>query len=723
MIQRTLRSLMLLVALVPRATGQQPQQRPTTEPPKPATAQPQNPTETESQDVVKITTNLVQVDAVVTKDGKQITDLKGEDFQLFEDGKPQTITEFSYISNVSTVPSNVAATPPAKDKNAAPVIPPAVRPHDVRRTIALVIDDLGMSFQSVSLVRSQARKFVNEQLQPNDLVAIIHTSGEVGALQQFTTDRRVIYNAIDRLHWYPCSRTGVQVFAPLGSPTAPWELPCGSSQNIKQTLQALRFIVEGMRDLPGRKSLVLLSDQLPVETQEPTTVTLTPGDGDLADDRTNYLGQLKKVAELAIRASVVIYAVDTRGLAYTGITAADDFKGLSPTVSARDITNRINSTLSARSMAMIAGREGSDLIARQTGGFMIRNSNDFGLKKVAEDQNGYYLIGYRPTDETFNRKFHHLKVTVKRRGLVVRTREGFFGIGEESEKPVELTAGDQLKKALMSPFGANDITVRLTTMFTNFDNGSLLRSLLFIKAQDLVFVDEPDGGHKATFDLGIILFGENGRVADQQSRLITLRLHNDTYQSALRSGIVYSLDTPLKQAGAFQFRIALRDQGSSRIGSAGQFIQIPNVTDGRLALSGLVVLKDIPDKPGNANADQPAEQDAISSGPAVRQFRQSDKLIFAYSIYNGQPDAAAHLPQLTAQTRIFHDGKPVFTGTPAAIEVPPQSDLKRVPSVGRLQLGTDFPPGEYVLQILVTDKLAKEKQQIASQWIDFEVVK
>jgi VWFA-related protein len=723
MIQRTYLSLMLLVALVPRATGQQPQQRPATEPPKPPATQPQNQREADPQDVVKITTNLVQVDAVVTKDGKQITDLKSEDFQLFEDGKPQTITDFSYISNVSAVPSNVAAAPPAKDKNAAPVIPPAVRPHDVRRTIALVIDDLGMSFQSIALARNQARKFINEQTQPNDMVAIIHTSGEVGALQQFTTDRRMLYSAIDRLRWYPCSRAGVYVFAPFGSPKVPWELPCGSSQNIKETLQALRFIVEGMKDLPGRKSLVLMSDQLPVETQDPGTTTLTPGDGDLSDIRTNYTAQLKKVAELAIRASVVIYAVDTRGLAYTGITVADDFKGLSDRVSARDLTNRINSTLSSRSMAMITGREGSDLIARQTGGFMIRNSNDFGLKKIAEDQNGYYLIGYRPSDETFNRKFHHLKVTVKGHGLAVRTREGFFGVGEESEKAGELTAGDQMKKALMSPFGDNDIAVRLTTMFTNFDNGSLLRSLLFIKAQDLVFVDEPDGGHKATFDLGIILFGENGRVADQQSRLITLSLHNDTYQSALRNGIVYSLDTPLKQAGSFQFRIALRDQGSSRIGSAGQFIQIPNVANGRLALSGLVVLKDVPDKPESPNANQQAEQDAISSGPAVRQFLQSDKLIFAYSIYNAQPDAATHLPQLTAQTRIFRDGKLVLTGTPAAIEVPPQSDLKRVPSLGRLQLGTEFPPGEYVLQVMVTDRLAKEKQQIASQWIDFEVVK
>src|SRR2546429_1598868 len=140
MVQKTLLSLMLLIALLPCATGQQSQQRPTPEP-SPATTQPQNPPDVDSQDVVKITTNLVQVDAVVTKDGKQVTDLKPEDFLLFEDGKPQTITNFSYISNVSAVPSNVAATPPpAKDKSAAPVVPAAVRPHDVRRTISLVID-------------------------------------------------------------------------------------------------------------------------------------------------------------------------------------------------------------------------------------------------------------------------------------------------------------------------------------------------------------------------------------------------------------------------------------------------------------------------------------------------------------------------------------------------------------------------------------------------------
>jgi VWFA-related protein len=727
-IQRTFLSLILVLANLPLAFSQQPVSSPTPSPQKPAQSQTQNPAEVDSQDVVKISTNLVQVDAVVTKGDKLVTDLTADDFELFEDGKPQAITNFSYISNVTGAPAAPPAKAAAKDKIAPPVPPAVTRPQDVRRTVALVVDDLGMAFNSIADARRLTRKFINEQLAPNDLVAIIHTSGEVGSLQQFTTDRRVLNNAIDRLRWYPCSRGGAQVFTPVSTEATPGDAPCGGTRNIRGTLQALKFIVEGMRELPGRKSLVLMSDSLPIETQEPGTVNLTPGDGDLADNRTDYTAQLKKVAELAIRSSVVIYSIDTRGLAYTGITAADSMfnpmsgtMGRAPTATARQITNTINSTMSARSTAMITGREGSELIARQTGGFIVRNSNDFGLKRIAEDQTGYYLLAYRPSEQTFNRQFHHIKLSVKRKGLAVRTRNGFLGISKP-EAPQPMTTSGQLSKALISPFGANEITVRLTTVFTNFETGSLLRSLLYIKAQDLVFADEPEGGHVATFDLGIILFGDNGVVVDQQTREVKLRLSKETYQNALQSGLVYTLDTPLKRSGAFQYRIALRDQSSARIGSAGQFIQVPNLANGHITLSGLVLLKDLPVTPTGADPSSQNAREAISAGPALRQFHQGDKVLFAYSVYNAQQNDATHLPQLTTQTRVFRDGKLLFTGTPSNIDVA-QTDPKRVPSVGRVQLGPEFEPGQYVLQVIVTDQLTKEKQAIATQWIDFEIVK
>src|SRR5690348_11477877 len=130
-------------------------------------AQTQKPPADDKDDVVRITTNLVQVDAVVTKDGKLVTNLTADDFEIFEDGKRQTITSFAYISNVS----GATPQPPTKDvKKVAPVVPfGPIKPNEARRTMAFVVDDLGLSAESMYQVRKQLRKFVTEQLQPNDL--------------------------------------------------------------------------------------------------------------------------------------------------------------------------------------------------------------------------------------------------------------------------------------------------------------------------------------------------------------------------------------------------------------------------------------------------------------------------------------------------------------------------------------------------------------------------
>jgi VWFA-related protein len=490
MTQRVLLSLLLVILILPHATGQQPTPLPSPATQKPAT--PQNPPEIDSQDVVRITANLVQVDAVVTKNGKQVTDLKAEDFEVFEDGKPQTITNFSYISNL---PESAAVRSSKTNDATAPVPPAKINAADQRRVMAVVIDDLGISFESMTHVRKQVRKLLDD-LSPNDLVAIIRTGGDVGSLQQFTNDRRVLQNAVDRLRWNPCSRGGVYVFAPAGSMGSNTGL-C-SQLIMHSTLKSLRFIIKGMSYLPGRKSLLVLSDYLPIQDEMPSAADETKqmvGDssviGSMSESMSrsdspdpnagvSYAAQLQLIAELAIRASVVIYSVDTRGLQYTGLTAADR---LTATGQA-GINNQINSIMRSRSAQLLSGREGSDLIARQTGGFLIRNSNDFGLNQVMNDQQGYYLIGFRPAEETFNRKFHHLKAQVKRGGLSVRTRAGFYGFTDEEARPKDLSVADRMTKALMSPFGAKDITMRLTSFF--FDDpsqGPVVRSFVYIDNQ------------------------------------------------------------------------------------------------------------------------------------------------------------------------------------------------------------------------------------------------
>ena len=115
---------------------------------------------------MRITTNLVQVDAVITdKDGKLITDLKPEELQLFENNRSQKITHFSYIAAAGG-PSK-----PAVSETRTPGVPPdRLRPEDVRRTIALVVDDLGLSFPSTHFVRRAVKQFVDQQMQSGDLV-------------------------------------------------------------------------------------------------------------------------------------------------------------------------------------------------------------------------------------------------------------------------------------------------------------------------------------------------------------------------------------------------------------------------------------------------------------------------------------------------------------------------------------------------------------------------
>jgi hypothetical protein len=107
----------------------------------------------------------------------------------------------------------------------------------------------------------------------------------------------------------------------------------------------------------------------------------------------------------------------------------------------------------------------------------------------------------------------------------------------------------------------------------------------------------------------------------------------------------------------------------------------------------------------------------------VRRFHQGTNLDFIYAVYNALLDSTTRLPRLTKQTRVFREGKPILTGNPTPLDVTGQRDLQRLVGGAQLQLGPELLPGQYVLQVIVDDQLAKGKQRTATQWIDFEVVK
>jgi VWFA-related protein len=727
--KKLLLSLLICFQLVSNGLAQQPNLPPPQKPPEQKPTPP--PQEPDAADVVKITTNLVQIDAVVTdRRGRHVTDLRPDEVEMLENGKAQKITDFSYIkvgraAEAANKPSETAGT-------AIPGPPKTLRREEVRRTIALVVDDLRMSFDSVRFTKEALRKFLDEQLQPNDLVAIIRTAGGTGALQTLTSDRQQLYAAVEKLKWVPRIGNNAQAFATIKQET----MDIGERNMLDNTnelddlnqmrkdvyaigtLGALNYVINGLREMPGRKSIILFSDGFQIfNPSEPA-------------GSSRILNSLKLLLDLANRASVVINTMDVRGLATLGLTAADNTWNMS--------LAQIEAKLNQRRATFFETQSGLNYLADQTGGLAIRNTNDMnsGVKRIMDDQAGYYLVGYRPDDSTFDSvngktKFHHVSLKVKRPGKYdVRTRTGFYGVPDEKLQAAKGAPEQQLMNALLSPFAASGVQLRLTSLFANETEGSVLRSYLHIKASDLTFTKEADGSHKAVFDLVAVTFGEDGKLVDQFADQHTIHLTEAIYQKISRYGFTFNTTVPIKKPGAYQFRTALRDVASNRLGSASQYIEVPDVEKNRLLTSGLLIkgmpldqyLKGLTPGSMAKSATDAADDSDPMANTSVRQFRTPSAMVYALAIYNAKLDKTAGKPNLTIQARLYRNGELVFTGNAVPFELRDQTDPKRLGGGGAIQLGTSMKPGEYVLQIVVSDLLAKEKQRVVTQWMDFEIV-
>jgi len=420
------------------------------------------------------------------------------------------------------------------------------------------------------------------------------------------------------------------------------------------------------------------------------------------------------------------------------------FGDLSPTQYLADVERGI----SDRRKEFFESQQGLNYLAQQTGGFLVKNNNDISgaVRRVLNDE-GYYLIGYRPDEATFKadgsgNRFHNLKLKVKRPGLRVRTRTGFYGVSESEARPVRRTATEQLYAALTSPFSAGDVRLRMTSLF-GYDpqKGSFAQSLLHIDGHDLTFTEETEGTfkgfYKTRIDIMAMTFGDNGVVVDQDDKVYTIRVPPQDYQRTVAQGITYSVSLPIKKAGAYQLRIAIRDTVTQRVGSANQLIEIPDVKKGRLMLSGITMRGVTPSSVANATAgeaataaapivsqSQRADEGDPQSGRAIRKLRRGMVMEYAYFIYNARTDKGARRPQLETQIRLFRDGQQVYSGKVREYNGAQQADLRQLVAGGSFLLGREMEPGEYVLQVVVTDKLAKEeKYRTATQWIDFDIVR
>jgi VWFA-related protein len=288
-------------------------------------------------------------------------------------------------SSASTV-AGIAANkkpPPSKLLAAYPPAPVAtIRPEDVRRTIAIFVDDLSVAPQHVPFIQRALHSFIDRQMEPGDLVAIVRASAGLGALQDFVTDKNLLRAAADQVRWNP-NGNGTSVFQ-FNSPMAEQEARFRAEYFVVSVVDSLSRLVQGIAALPGRKSVMVLSDSLPmVLPQYYNDLGLNTVNSYESTEPLNVFDRMLRLVDAATRASVVFYGVDTREGMPPLETAGRTQLPESATITNNQSLDRLN--LSTRpplddpqkgAHDYLLARGGGEFLASQTGGLMVSDTND-----------------------------------------------------------------------------------------------------------------------------------------------------------------------------------------------------------------------------------------------------------------------------------------------------------------------------------------------------------
>lgn len=665
---------------------------------------------------VRVGVEEVRLDAVVL-DGnwKPITDLAADDFEIYQDKAPQKVLSSIYITNhTSQVPAPRPLDP--KRSRMSPSISPVLKRENVNRVVMFIVDDLSMScfdprgFIYRHFAQMALQRFVERQMQPGDMVAILRTGYGNSAVNVFASDKRELQSKIEKVG---CG----------GSGNAP-----GDSYGIYEgQLSILRYGIRALRDMPGRKAMLLITAQPTIRKDLYQSVDEMFAGKDI-DYNYMYGNAYNRMADEALRARVVVHVMDIRGLE---VPAMDALHPGSPETMEPDQLSRQAFIDLDRQKT-----EALNPIPRKTGGTYTQNSNFF-LNGIGEQVNnmlrGYYLLSYAPPSGTFEKNkagnYHAIKVRVKRHGATVYTRDGFYGLTEERTAP---RYRDPMQEAIFSPFLKQGLRINLASGFIDdVSAGYLLRSWLQVDAQDVTITEKPGEGYFAKLETRCLTTDTDGRVQDARMFRYDFRIRKENLAWVRDHGIRFSLLLPVKKPGAYYVRAAVRDSESGKIGSAYQFIQIPDLHKNRLAVSNIFVVDQEEDaewiKAGKMKgiaqtAFEPVLRRDERRSPAARQYATGEDLQYMVVLYNAKWKKEL-APNLEVQSILHKDGAEVYKSEFKHIELGGGTSYDRIPIAQKLTLGSTLSKGDYVLELLIRDKNRKEKDGLASQALDFQITK
>ncbi|HJQ24941.1 MAG TPA: VWA domain-containing protein, partial [Blastocatellia bacterium] len=684
---------------------------------------------------VRISTELVQIDVVVTdKQGRVVKGLTKDDFELYENGKKQLVSFFEFVDASQPRAIKEAARNDApKPGELAP--PPGLGERDVRRIFAFVVDDLTTRYEDLTYLRQMLTNFVETQMQPTDLVAIVRTVGGKGLLQQFTTDKDLLRRAIAGL---TAATHPLSAFHNPETPKLPTQ-PSGTDVNVQtgdqgedipdtdnplddtnrmlrsyMSLATAGFVIDSMKQLPGRKSLVLISGGLPIFSTNPGTEA-----GAVA----NFLNVL---TDKATRAGVAINTMDIRGLqAYSGVAGFEETEARSAMGTGTAISDPIAASGNPNRSGFgripdekqfgyrnpfdqLDAHMGLRVLASTTGGLAVLGKNDFddGLRKIIQTSEGYYLLAYTPTAGKFNGEFRKIEVKAKGDGLKVYSRRGYLA---RSDAPAvePATKQEQLLQAIKSPLMRRDVSVDAMVLYKPApQNQGAIDIHVTIDPKQVRFEQAGDK-QQADLDVAGFVFDQFGKLRGGFSETLRPAVTPAEYSQISKMGLPYAAQAVLPP-GAYQIRIAVRDNKTESIGTLSRYLEVPDLAKGRLTATSLL-LAAVPAGETKVEAPTPIT--------ASRQMSRKQDLRYAVIIYNAKLKDGK--PQVQTQMTISQNGQVLFK-QPEESVTPAGKDAALV-KWGQLGL-SGVKPGRYTITIVVTDQLADKKAQTITRSMDFVVV-
>ncbi|MEO7029833.1 MAG: VWA domain-containing protein [Acidobacteriaceae bacterium] len=647
---------------------------------------------------LKVNTDIVLTNVIARdkKTGTVIKGLKATDFQIFENNKPQKIASFDY-QNVDEAAALAEKTTTGKVSIAEMLNTNlAANAQQLRdhRLIVMFFDLSSMQDEDIDRAIDAAKNYVNKQMQPADLVALVSLSTGLTMDQDFTADKTLLSRALGKYNGsdttgFANGGTGSTDATPDDAGSFAADDSEYNSLNTDRELLAIRTISKSLERVDQRKSMLFFS-------------------GGLTRNGIENQASLRAATNEAARANLAIYSVDTRGLQALP-PVGDASKG-----SLRGNAAYSGAAVQAQFNSNFASQETLGTLSADTGGKAFFDSNDFApaFQQVQRDTEAYYILGFHSTDTARDGTFRHLTVKINRNDVRLEFRPGYYAPADfkhQKNEDRELALTEQMR----SDLPAADVAIYLQALyFRRSENQFFVPISLIVPGSQIPFVK---GGNSDKANIDIL-----GQVKNAQGIVVgnvrdTVKLAVDQSQQVQRRKIQYSTGFSLAP-GRYHLKFVVRENQTGAMGSFETDLNVPDLKKAPMKLSSIALASQ---RSPNAakNLINPLVRDGEELVPNVAHvFRQDQHLYFLYEVYD--PAKAKDAPQPAAAPGLARRaGGPVrvltsiefLSGGTKVYETPlVEANSLNVPERDAVSFQFDVPltqlkPGTYVCQVNVID--------------------